>query len=175
MSSLRAWVECQHGKDLCNLSRLSRPALGLTEPPAWLDTWRFLPGVVPPCLEADHATGCEWVVYLFPVTNFSLFTVLAPCSDCFSTKRLPSNGTTGEKRLVSPHSNKIRDGGNGRRLATSVDYGRHLCRAALWSVHNLLCCRSLREIYYSYFVIMSNLSNDRSKASSKTIPPHSAI
>jgi len=71
------------------------------------------------------------VVSLSPVTSFSLFTVLAPYSDCFSTKRLPSNETAGEKRLVSPPGNKIRDGRSGRRLAKSVDGGGHLRRAAL--------------------------------------------
>ena len=30
-------------------------------------------------------------------------------------------------------------------------------------------------LYYIIIIIISNLSNDRSKASSKTIPPHSAI
>ena len=34
---------------------------------------------------------------------------------------------------------------------------------------------TLMEQQYKGMIIISNLSNDRSKASSKTIPPHSAI
>ena len=33
----------------------------------------------------------------------------------------------------------------------------------------------MHDVYIIIIIIISNLSNDRSKASSKTIPPHSAI
>ena len=42
---------------------------------------------------------------------------------------------------------------------------------------HLLCVsfRTMLRLAYPIIIIISNLSNDRSKASSKTIPPHSTI
>ena len=42
-------------------------------------------------------------------------------------------------------------------------------------LRSLINARAKADVKFILIIIISNLSNDRSKASSKTIPPHSAI
>ena len=69
---------------------------------------------------------------------------------------------------------------NKRSIYSNISY-KHIMNSYIYTAnfrifHCIWCCHYFRHSINAWLItIISNLSNDRSKASCKTVPPHSAI